>query len=782
MNPPMTFPIAHRSRGALFFTWPIHAAFAAIALLSGMAFSAEHPRLLLQPQDLSRIRTAIGLTGRTDSPVNLAESAADWRQLQAYFHARESDPLMNGELAAVAFLYMIEPHSPDAPRWIAWVEEALGDVLSSKHERVEQALALDWCWDGLNADVRRDFLTEARVRPRALSASDSPLETRAFRDRLATLALVIAVGDSEDSAPSWPDQRRSLAAGASDYFEKSFPAFLERRGLAPASPGTAADEELNIILAIEMADALDPKLGWERHRALAGRLMEHYVLVNAGGIPRRGFLRDDASRSPTLPISDWESLSPITALLLAARTRDPAASYEAQRVNAALRAPGGPAGYCRWSSIAFETRNLPACDEFRLPAARNLGSALVLRGREIAGQPLVIWIESTPAFLRRGQHFDAGHFLVRAGTDLVVGAGDAVSTEAIIAKGGAQNLGTERNPFDFEQFACATISHNSLVFCDTARLAAWYGKPFFPLGGQRPQEGDCHDFGAPLESDPHRTCRLLAYGASDEAVYGQLELGPAYDSRTVSHYTREFVFIDGRQLLIIDRAKSTRISPTWLLQIPTRPTVDGQDLNSGARSAGADNDAGVWKYAPASVHWVNGSAGAWATFLRPADGRLAVVGGPARPQIVPRGDAAGRSYVGGDGDSFERLILPSSRSNPRNAWYRLGEPTLLGPDVGATPLWGRIEFEPSRPAERHLFVTLLSFGPAAGNVAPAAELETVGELLKIKLRTGDTQRVVEISETGPGGRLRTGTSQESTWEFPTRVAADAPLPIQPVRP
>ena len=71
--------------------------------------------------------------------------------------------------------------------------------------------------------------------------------------------------------------------------------------------------------------------------------------------------------------------------------------------------------------------------------------------------------------------------------------------------------------------------------------------------------------------------------------------------------------------------------------------------------------------------------------------RVAVVGGPARRLLIPDGRHKDRLYVGSDPEAFERLIVPSARPKPANAWYRLGKPTLLGPQFGVRPHWGRVD-------------------------------------------------------------------------------------------
>ena len=259
------------------------------------------------------------------------------------------------------------------------------------------------------------------------------------------------------------------------------------------------------------------------------------------------------------------------------------------------------------------------------------------------------------------------------------------------AKGGAQHLGSEREPFDFEQFCTATIAHNSVVSWDATRIAHWYKARYLPVGGQRCIEGTCTDFATPLDAQGRLTGRPLAYGWRENAAYLALDLSPAYESRVVSAYTRELVFVWGHALVVIDRVSLPKghAVPTWVLNLPARPQVDGADLADRVRTAGSTNDGGVWRYDDATwLHWADRDGALWMCSPLPAPKVVKVVGGPARKLLLTEGTYAGRAYVGGDADSFERLIIPAERHGARNAWYRLGQPTLLGPEFGRTPHWG----------------------------------------------------------------------------------------------
>ncbi|MFQ5807759.1 MAG: hypothetical protein ACE5I3_15035, partial [Phycisphaerae bacterium] len=474
---------------------------------------------------------------------------------------------------------------------------------------------------------------------------------------------------------------------------------------------------------------------------------------------------------------------PLTAHLIAARTHDPAAAYVADRVEAAWRnASANPlSSLRRWVPVVFDLRDVRRVDIGRLPHARHLGGAVVLRGG-VEPNAALIWIDAGQPFLRRGQHFDAGHFLIRAGGYLVVEGGDDIEFEATYSKGGLQRLGNERRSFDFAQYLTATIAHNCMLFWDPARVPRWYGRLYAPTGGQIPLEGTCTDFITPLGARPRTTARLLAYGREQTAAYVALDLASAYDPRTVKHYTREFVCLWGRVLIVIDRATTanTRVVPTWVINVPARPRVDGEGLATEARPAGSDNTAGVWRYDEAAwLHWCDRDGSLWLKSLLPKRRRLAIVGGPARKLVISEGAHKGRTYAGGAADSFERLILPSGRPNAANAWYRLGTPTLLGPQFGIRPHWGRVEVEPLGREEHYLFATSMVIDKAQAPEAPDIGVQQVdGQInLLISVNTERARIILPTSE-AIGGELRVESPEPRHWVFPSSVASDEPLPTR----
>lgn len=821
MTNPLIFLIRSKIFSIRLFCWLIVA-----GLWSGTraAHADRSPRLFVTVEDGPRIRHACGIGApHPEKPAwgRFGARAGDYAALRNHFAQRGGEDALPGELAAAAFLQWVNPAEAGAAQRLALLNRALRQADWVTQDPLELALALDWGWNGLSAAARQEFLLAVRQQAKPLTPADSPLEPRAFREKLAALAVALVIEETDENGPAWRELRQQLFEAARAYFAKTLPAFIALRGLSPTSPAAAAAEENNMALALELAALLQNRRPSDAAIFQpVNRWMEHYLFAT---LPhpalQHQFLRDDGTDAPLSPVARRQDLQPLTAHLLATRTENPAAATVADRVEQALRNEADPlTAVWRWVPLVFDTRGLPRCDPARLPPARNFRGAVVFRGAmlsENAGArgavpeaDTAIWIEAGQPYLRKRQHFDAGHFLIYGGGQLAVEGRDDVVFEAVAGKGGFQGLGREPETFDFEQYFAATIAHNCMVFWDSARSPRWYGKLYAPVGGQRLFEGTCVDFAPPLETHPRRTARQLAYGwhnaqaaardGARTAAYLALDLSPAYDPEIVAAYTREFVFLADFGLLVIDRVRmaEARITPTWILNLPARPVADGRELAAETHIAGSENDAGVWRADAAEwLRWSDRDGAVWCKSLLPADRQMRVVGGPARKRILSEGPLAGRSYVGGDADSFERLIVPAGRYQPRNAWYKLGQPTLLGPEFGKTPHWGRLEIEP--PAGRkknpraagvadgkggvsYVFCTLLAIDRAEAARPPEALAETADQNLIIKMSHGDRRYLLTLPDgANSGGTLEWLDEPSATWPLPTSVAPDAPLPTVP---
>ncbi len=758
-----------------------------ILLSAGRAEAGEHPRLLIAADDLPRLRHACGVGDATGAPAawgKFGRRAADYQILRSHVARGAAEQPLPGELAAAAFLHLIDSDDPRDASRLALVNRAFRKPNWITGDIMEMVLALDWCWDDLEPPARRSLVLALREGAEPLVASDSPLYPRVFRKKLAALALAIAVDEEDDPNPSWALLRATLLKDGRQYVLKTLPTFVEWRGLSPTGIAVAAREENDTALLLELGGHLVENDLWAAEKDTLGRWLEHYVFAGtAHPALRHHFIRDDGNAAPLTPAPAFDDLLPVTAHLIAARTGDPAAALVARQVEADLRTESSPlAGLWRWVPIALDIHDVAAAKPAKLPLARNLGSSVVFRSG-IDPTATAVWIDAAQPCLRRRQHFDAGHFLVYRGGHLAIDAAQDITFEAVPSKKGKQRLGRREEPFDFEQFFTATIAHNALLCWDAARVEEWYGSRYLPAGGQRPIEGTCDDFTTPLAAQERATGRQLAYGQHDGAAYLALDLQPAYNRRVFETYTREFIFAGGNILVVVDRAElvSGRSPPTWILNLPARPTVDGDALTDVTQIAGATNDAGVWLHSDAQwVRWTENDGAAWLAAVRPSKRQVRLVGGPAETLRVAEGQHKGRPYIGGEPAGYERLIIPAPRRNARNAWYRLGDPTLLGPAFGKTPVWGRVEIEPTEPNRKtHLFVTVLVTGRAASERPPELTVQQSEEQLHLTVGAGDGFAELHLPlGLERGGAVRTSRLKPTRWTLPDDVANDAALPVE----
>ncbi|MBK9126907.1 MAG: heparinase II/III family protein [Phycisphaerales bacterium] len=745
--------------------------------------SARHPRLLVAADDVPRLRHACGIAGAEPAPAQagrFGRHAPLYRGLREHFAERIEGQPLAGELAAAALLQLIEPDTPAGRR----AGELVRSELSSPHwvttDPLELVLALDWSWDILPVELRRTFVADALERIRPLDESDSPLDPRRFREKLFGLALAVVVDERDDPSAAWRQQRDAVLDAARDYFALVLPVFVEWRTLSPTSPAAGPREESLTALAIELSRHALGREAWSDYADSVGRWLEHYWLATLDHPAlRHNFVRDDGTSAPLTPASESRELLPLTAHLIAARTRDPVATLIADRVTQGWSSPPSAADRpWLWVPIVADVTDCPRAAATP-PAARFLGGAVVFRGGS-GPDTTAVWIDAAQPFLRRRQHYDAGHFLVYRGGRLAVDAGDDVVFDAIPSKGGQQRLGPGGGTFNFDQFLTASIAHNTLLVWDAAWAARWYGADYAPVGGQRLIEGTCEDFRAPLERQGRSTGRTLAYGTDAGAGYLALDLADAYDDRAIRGYTREFIFTLGRVLVIVDRVTlaTRRTPPTWVIQTPSRPLADGRGLSEDARVGGTGDEAGVWRVDGAEwLRWNDRDGSLWMHVAAPTPRKVRAVGGPARQLVIPGGPLAGRAYVGGDPNGFERLVIPAERRGALNAWFTLGAPTTLGPAFGVTPHWGRIEVEPAALEPRVTFVVVLVADSATARRAPQATLLPKDDVLELAIEIDGGAATLRLPrDAAPGGLLETNGPRGRTWQLPVRFEPDPPAP------
>lgn len=751
---------------------------AALLLAPSAALAGPHPRLLITPADLPRIRHACGVARSDDASKSpWGGNAGDYQALRNYFSPQVREATLPGELLAIGFLHLVDPSDPQDGTRIEMLNQRLRASVLLPEELLECAIALDWCWAALDAGARDAFLANIRRGAQPLTPMDAPLDPRVFYRKLAALAVAVAVDRDDDPSITWSAVRDGLFKSAAEYNTQVLPNVLAAHGGIPSSPTNAADEECGAALLLELLARGPASDVWRLQGPTVGRWLEHYLFerVAAPGM-RRQIARDDCRQTPGTPAGAWDGLHPLTAHLLAARTRDPAATALAIELTRTMRGDDPLLAVWRWLPIALPVEDIAAANTAKLPALRDLDGAVVLRAGEGLGE-VAVWIDAGQNYVQRRQHFDAGSFVVRCGGQLVIDAGDDIKFEATTGKGGKQMLGDRE--FDFEQYFAATLAHNCVLLVDPAKSPTWYEQPYAPVGGQRLIEQGLRNYDQPTPLD-RETSRLIATGQERGAAYVSLDLAPAYNPEQTTAYTREFVFWPPGVLVIVDRFAPAlaRIEPTWLLQLPVRPEVDGKDLTDAARLRGATNDGGVWRYPGGqTLHWTVERGQAWLTPVSPENLPIVIAGGPAERLTIEHGPYAGRTYMGGSEVSFERLVRPALDKRAENAWYRLDAPTLLGDTVGTVPQWGRIELSPPAGQRVVTMVNVLVFGPTDANWTPTIKTERQRDSLRLTTELDAETATLTLPLNTRGGKLERG--EAAAWTLPGEIEKTEPLPTLP---
>lgn len=706
------------------------------------AATPTEPHLLIRSGDVPRLRHICGIERNEAAPESwgaFRSGVADYQALRDHFRSGVDMGVLPGELLAAAFLHVVDPSDPGDAARLALINEALRNRSPLADDPLECILALDWCWDALEPTARDAFLSDLTRDPAPLSDSDSPLRPREFRPRLAALALALAL-DADRLPGVWQSRRAALLDRAARYYDVTFPKYVTWRTATPTSASVASQEERDTALAIEIGSLAADRDFWGTPATDIAHWLDHYALADIGNPAlRHGFVHGDAPAAPLLPRGNWDALQPLTAHLIAARTASPLAQQVARNVAAELRATDADprATPWRWIPLLFPVPEA-SDDAAAMPLASDLGGSVVFRSGT-GPDATLIWIDAAQPFLRAGQHFAAGHFTLYRAGHLLNSSAAAIEQEAVLAKGGAQYLGRDNNDFDFAQYNTASIAHNCLLLWDAARVPRWHGVLYAPRGGQQPHDETCTDFARPLESQDRNTGQHLALAQTDGAAYLALDLVAAYGTGVADTYTREFIFIEPDTLLVVDRVQPRhgRAKPVLVFNLPARPLVDGAALTPAERTEGPTNDAGVWSADSGQwLRWVRGDGGLWLAVATPEARRLSIVGGPATERRVANGPCAGRTYMGGEPNGFERLVTPTTEENSRNAWYRLGTPTLLGPLVSELPHWGRIEIAPRQRAAEQVFITVMVADRSGATNAPKLNVETSDAGYDLTLTSG----------------------------------------------
>ena len=661
----------------------------------------DHPRLLIHRDGLAALRKRCGVAAYRDAlpaEVPFGASRLPFERVRAAADLGARGRTGVGWLYAAALCHLVlgEPGIRDG--YVELVEGELRHEEALVWPRDDVVIALDWCWDALDRNVRQTAATALVRRMKPLSDEVTPFDHVGFHPRLCDVAAAIVLfdprpvpGDAGHAA-----QIRTVLDAASKYIRGPFVRMWNEKGPAPSSPTNDIWAQADAVFAAEIWATGVGRPLWPELGESLGRSFEWYFWTYTGhAATPYGFPNDDGNWAPDRPgliPADWPAAVP---WVLAARTNRGLAEWFTTELHGAgsgsqeATAPG-----LLWPRVLYGEALRAGILRQACPLARHIPRGFVVLRSDWSPSAVVVLADVGQPFWRSRQHYDAGHFQILRGGLLTSGAGDDVAFDAVPSRGG--DSGIDRRPADWDAFARATIAHNCITVASNADLQPAPERGPRPVGNQREISRDYRPSDPPVDATGRVTGRLIAFETNSFYSYAAADLALAYPVEQVKGYVRHFLLLNAGALFVCD---SITVAPnttaTWHLQIPERPRAAGGDLPESARLAGNSNEAGIWKV-PADG-WIDTARAEGRLFVRtllPAGARARLIGGPRAPRTIAGGAWQGFRYFGGDEDGYEHRLAPALLDRAPQAWFRLGQPRDLSPHFGLRSMWGRLDVAP----------------------------------------------------------------------------------------
>jgi len=738
-----------------------------------------HARLIVRADEVAPIRRRCGIAGDGEP-----ESVADLARLKSHAERALAGRVDPGGLYPIAFMHLVTgvPGTPD--RWTQHVERELMDAPVGVLDFDDVAVALDWCWDALDEQVRATVAERWVDVLQPLRESDNLLEHVLINPRLCHLAIAIALRDAFIVGTPQGDRVADVITAGRKYLTQHVAALVEQLGGDAPTPGIRAELECDLMLAIELWRAIEPATFEKPVRAAVGAL-DAYVWGDPQW-PRLscGLVHDAGQNVPRSPGEGAAPLAPALAEWLAGRTGSPVAAHLARVQRSATAVTAQADAQRTWMRLALGSRAVRPLAVQKAPLARRLGNGWVLMRSDWGPGSTVIGFDAGQAFWLANQHLDAGQFQVIRKGRLALDSGDDVEFAASAARGGEQRLGDQRG--DFRTYAESTPAHNCVVLLDLRAADIRVGKQWLVVGNQRRPAVPVGPPPPDLARSARGTGRLLAFETNPIYSFARADLARAWGTGVALVYERSLLFLHDGLLLVVDRVETARpqVRAAFMLQLPAAPRIAGEPLKAELRRRMSDENAGSWTYA-AEASWLDVADGGGRMFVRslsPARRRWHIVGGPGTVLRVSRGPSAGRAYVGSSATGFEYWMTPAMMPGGVNAWYRLGNPGTLGSAFGAGSGWGRLEVESLETGGSHLFVHALAIADAdIGKPPPLDVVERPNGLIVRTTMSGREYTVSLTPAEASLGRVMVRDVQTDRGverELTSRIEPDAPLPLE----
>lgn len=718
---------------------------------------AKPMRLMIRPADVARLRDRCG-TGVAVPPGgaglgDVGARAAEFQQLLTAARRITHGPADFGALYPVAFAHLVggKPGEPD--EFTRYVEQALTTRDNFLFATDDVAAALDWCWGELSPKTRQATAEQLVANLQPLAATDSPFEHALFHQKLCSLAAAIVLrGAWPTHSPEADKVDQAYEAGRA-YLNGTLASVIRQTGGLAPTPAERADFEADLVFALELWQSIEPT-AWNSVREPMSRALDVYLWADtAWPSLRTGIMHDTGSSSPLRPGTGENALAPAVADILARRTTSPVAAYYA-RANGTQGTPTLRDTQRLWLRILHASAEPRPVQVPRAPLARALGNGWVYMRSDWREGATLLAFDAGQALWGSRQHLDAGQFQIIRRGRLAIDSGDDVLVVATPGQGGQQGLGDQ--PGSFDLYARSTIAHNCVVVIPPNEAPRRVGRVFVAQGNQRQPAERLTKFDVDVSTSDWAAGRLIAFDTNAFFSFAAADLAKAYGVKNVLVYERAVLFIHDGVVVVMDRVEATspQAARYWVLHLPEAPRIGGAPLDSAFRRRAERNDAGSWVYPP-SESWLSTQSDGGRLFVRtvlPVERRWHLIGGPNKPETIGRGLSRGRAYLGSNARGFEYWMSPAAMNGGLNAWYRLGEPGVLGDAFGLGGGWGRLEVEASAETTSTVFVNLLVPCDVSQNAPPKVEPTVDDEQFRLRVTLAGRQYVVRLAlrETASG--------------------------------
>ncbi len=758
---------------------------AAAAPAAELQIPDTHPRLLIRRSDVAALRVRCGVAGYRDDPVARQLGLQVGADLDAFERLRvAADRVMLADpgaddLLAPAFMHLIAGQLGLPDRYTQYVTRCLLDPLTRRLD-LDGLVALDLCWDAVPRDDRDRVAARVAETLAPIEPADSPLSHFTYHRRLLAAAGALVIHESRGFQERATEDRVARMLAAFDaHVAGPLVQFCRQRGGVPTSGENGVWEEADTVLALEIwrnGAGIDlwPELGGH-----VGRWMDHYFYADTEHPALdHGFIHDDGSLIPRRAGTVLRGFAPAVPWAIARRTKDPIATWCANR--GFTSSPAGPTEIDRfcWVRLLYGPLDQPEAARRDAPLGRSFGGGWVAMRTGWEPGDTVLLFDAGQPYWRARQHFDAGQFQIHRKGRLAIDAGDDVTHEADLLKEGETLIGGK--PGDWDHYYQATIAHNCVTVADPSVDMQLYGRTWIAMGNQRLIEHDYDPTRGDVNGTPRRTGRLTAFQTNVFFTYASADLSHAYPPQAVLAMQRSILTLTAGAVLVLDRVNAVRPNSrkTWHLQMQVLPRVQAadafQDLAAAHQLHGVDATAGIWALGD-DQPWLEMTHGEGRLFVRtllPADAKRRVLGGPMKPRTIPAGPFAGQEYFGGDPLGYEHRLWPAWHLRAPNAAYTLGSPTSLGPQFGVGRTWGRLDVAPLGDAAEVTFLHLLIPTDATVPNPPDVKFALRDNLAALDLSLGGSGIHVDLGLAAepPPGRVTIRSAASSTVLFDKPLA------------